>query len=888
MSDNEPKWRRYRDLIRRRPHDDVDDEIRLHLEMRREEALLMGLDPDKADATARERFGDVDHVVAQLYKIDGKREWRRGWADWATDVAQDVRFAVRALRRAPSFALTAMVTLAVAIAANTTIFSFVNALLIEPLPYRQPSELVSVEANVIGSIGEMLALRERSTVFADVALFRNRSVTLNDEGEAVRLDGIGVTPNVLAMLGVPPALGVGFNDEESRPGAGRVMLLSHAFWMTRYAGDLGVVGRGVMVDGVPFQIVGVMPASFHFPSVNARFWVPITINPANITQTWAIGGGAFLARLRQGVSPEQGTAELETVLPGMRRLNPRWDPGEQYGTQARARPLQDSLVGEQRAPLLVVMGCVFVVLLVACVNLANLMLARVTAREREFTVRAALGGGRGRLIRQLLTESVVMSMIGAVLGAALSLGGVRWGIAVLPASMARTTDVRLNVSVLLFTGALAMLTGIAFGLLPALRAARSAGSAGAAHFARGSASGGGRSQDRLSGALVAAEVALAVVLAIAAGLLTRSFDRLRDLAPGFRTAGVVSARISPPAATYDSIPRTTAFYDAVIERMSATPGVTAVGVVDQLPISGPVFGMGIRVQGQFEDGTQLLPSANHVQAVTPGYLGAMGIPVLRGRGISDDDRAEAPPVAVVSQSMARRFWPNDDPIGKRIGYPYPSPWLTVIGVVPDLKLDSLRDTTGVAMLSAFAQRPRFARPEMSIVIRSSADPAAVARQLRDVVSSIDRSVPVTSVRTMTQVLAQSVERPRFTMVLVGGFALAALLLGATGIYGVMSYVVSQRSHEMGIRIALGATSRDIARLVVGRGAALAAAGAFVGCVLAFAGTRALGSLLYGVSATDPITFITVAGVFVLVAVVASVGPARRATRDDPAQTLRET
>lgn len=846
----------------------------------------MGLDPDRADASARERFGDVDQVVAELYEIDGSRERRRRRADWANDLARDVRFAVRSLRRAPSFAMTAIVTLAVAIAANTTIFSFVNALLIEPLPYRQPSELVTVEANVIGSIGEMLALRDRSKTLADLALFRNRSVTFNDDGDAARIDGIAVTPNVLSVLGVPPALGVAFNDEQSRAGAGNVMLLSHAMWMERYGGDRGVIGRPVMVDGAPFQIVGVMPPSFHFPSVNARFWVPVTIDPGNITATWAFGGSGFLARLRQGVSPETATAELRIVVPMMRRLNPRWDPGDSYGNQARARPLQDSLTGEQRPALLVVMGCVFVVLLVACVNLANLMLARVKAREREFTVRAALGGGRGRLIRQLLTESVVTAMIGAALGAALSVGGVRWGIAVLPSSMARTADVRVSVSVLLFTGALAMLTGIAFGLLPALRAASAGGSAGAAHFGRGSA--GGLSHDRLSGALVTAEVALAVLLAIAAGLLTRSFDRLRDLSPGFHIEGVVSARISPPAGAYASIPRTTAFYATLIERISATPGVTAVGLVDRLPIAAPVWGMGVRVQGQFEDGAQLLPSADHVQQVTPGYLDAMSVPVLRGRAINDDDRADGLPVALVSQSLARRFWPNDDPIGKRIGYPQLSPWITVVGVVPDVKLDSLRDTTSAAILLPFAQRNRFARPEMSIVIRSGADPAAVARQLRDVVSSIDRSVPVTSVRTMTEVLAQSVERPRFTMVLVGGFAIAALLLGATGIYGVMSYVVSQRSHEMSIRVALGATSRDVARLVVGRGAALATAGAVVGCVMAIAGTRALGSLLYGVSATDPVTFITVAVVFVMVAVAASVGPAWRATRADPAQTLRET
>jgi putative ABC transport system permease protein len=882
---NEPYWRRYRDLVRRRPQEDVDDEIRLHLEMRRDEALRMGLPPEQADAEVRERFGDVDKVVAELYSIDGAREARRRRADWAADLAQDVRFAMRSLRRAPSFALTAILSSALAIAANTTVFSFVSALLIEPLPYREPAELVSLQANIIGSAGEMLALRERSTSYADIGIFGRVSITLNDDREAARIDGAGVSGNVMEMLGVRPLLGAAFDVGASRPGAGNVMLLSHAFWVDRYGGDRDVIGRRVMVDGAPFTIVGVMPPSFHFPSVNARFWVPLTIDPANITATWAIGGNGFLARLRPGVSPERATAELRAVLPGMRRLNPRWDPGEAYGRPADASPLQDSLVGEQRPALLVLMGCVFVVLLVACVNLANLMLARVTAREREFSVRSALGGGRGRLIRQLLAESMVTALLGGALGTGLAFLLVRWGVAALPASMARTADVHLSIPVLLFTAAVAMFTGIAFGLLPALRAASASGSVGVAHLSRGP--GGGRSHDRVSRALVAAEVALAVLLAIAAGLLTRSFGRLSDLAPGFQTEHVITARISPPAASYGNALRTNAFYAAVGERVAAMPGVSAVGFVDRLPIASPVFGMGVRVEGQFEDGTQLLPTAQHLQSITPGYLTVMGLPVLRGRGFTDDDRAESAPVALVSQSLARRFWPNADAVGKRIGYPYPSPWITIVGVVPDVRLDSLRDTSAIAVLMPFAQRPRYASPGMSIVLRTTANPGAVGRQLRDIVGSIDRSVAVTSVRTMSEVIGRSVERPRFTMMLVGGFALAALLLGITGIYGVMSYTVSQRLHEMGIRAALGATSRDIFRLVVGRGAVLAVIGAAAGCLLALLGTRALGSLLYGVSATDPLTFAGVVLLFVAVAVAASVGPAWRATRADPASALRE-
>ncbi|MGH7717691.1 MAG: FtsX-like permease family protein, partial [Gemmatimonadaceae bacterium] len=515
-----------------------------------------------------------------------------------------------------------------------------------------------------------------------------------------------------------------------------------------------------------------------------------------------------------------------------------------------------------------------------------LMLARVTAREREFAVRAALGGSRGRLIRQVLTETVVLAAVGGALGVALSLGSVRWSVAALPESMIRTTDIGVNGAVLVFTTSLAMLTGIAFGLLPALRAASAGGAAGTARIGRGSI--GGKSQQRLSNILVASEVALAVLLAIVAGLLTRSFDRLRSLPPGFSTEHVVSARISPPPAVYGAgeAARATAFYEMVIERMAAMPGVSAVGVVDRLPIAAPVFGMGVRIQGQFEDGTQLLPMANHVQLITPGYLRALEIPILRGRAIEDGDRASAPPIALVSQAFARRFWPGDDPIGKQIGYPYRSPWITVVGVVPDVKLDSLRDTSAVALLLPFAQRARFMPPEMSMIVRSNAEPGAIARQLREVVASIDRSVPVTSVRPMTDVLAQSVERPRFTTFLVALFALSTLLLGATGVYGVMSYVVSQRAQEVGVRLALGATPRDIFQLVVGRGAALAMAGAAAGCVVALGTTHLLESLLYEVSATDPLTFGVAIILFVGVALIASAGPARRATRTDPVETLR--
>jgi predicted permease len=598
-----------------------------------------------------------------------------------------------------------------------------------------------------------------------------------------------------------------------------------------------------------------------------------------------VQNGIFIGRVRRGVSVDAAMNEVRSVWPTMRRLNPLWDPGDQYGRNVQPASLQERMIGAPKRLLWLLLGCVSLVLLIACVNVANLLLARATARERELAVRAAVGGGRARLIRQLVTESVMLSTIGAVLGIALAVVTVRWLVSVMPSGIPRVEEIAVNGTVLLVTAGIAVVTGLLFGIVPAIRATSSA-AAGAATMMTSRRSTQGARHHRLAGILVAAEVALAVMLVIAAQLLVRSFSQLRSVETGYRTEHLIAARVSPPNGTYREPGQVDAFYKTILARLAATPGVVGAAAVDKMPIATPVWGIAPRIEEQWEDASKPLPDVNHFQSVTPGYFSVMGIPVTEGRAIDANDVESSAPVAMVSQSMAKKFWPSGSAIGKRIGYPWQSPWITIVGVVPDVRQDSLRDTLNTSIYVPWQQRSRMSGAEMWLVARATDDPPKLAATLRSIVRDVDRSVPVSDVRTMDDILDRSVQRDRFTMVLVALFALAALLLGAVGIYGVMSYLVSQRTQEMGVRIALGASAGSVLALVVRRGALMAGAGAIIGVVAATWATRPLAFLLYGVSPTDPLTFAAVPLLFLGVAVAASYLPARRATRIDPIATLR--
>ena len=846
------------------------DEIEFHLDMETELNVGRGMSPANARRAALMAFGGVERTREAHRDARGTR--------LLEDAIADVRYAARWLMRSPSFTVSAVLTLALGIGANAAIFSVVDAVVLRPLPYTRPGELVSVGW---GSGGEFVALRERLRAFSQLGAWVTQTHPFDDGRESLRIEGAAITTNMLTLLGVSPLLGRGFTEEESILGNNGVLLLSHSLWQRQFGGSPDVIGRRVLVEGIPHTVVGVMPSDFRFPGRTVEYWQPYALNPANVGLFWAVGGKSFLGRTAPGVTMEQALREVRDVWPTLRTLNPLWDPGPEYRRDAAPRPLQEEIVGTTGRLLWILFGCVLLVLVIGCVNVANLLLARATAREREMAVRAALGGGRGRLMRQLVTESLLISIIGSVIGIALAFLAVEWLVAAMPAGVPRTDEISVNGAVLAFTAMVATVSGVFFGIVPALRAT-DPGSVGGI----GRRSTHGAAHHRASAVLVSGEMALAVLLVIGASLLARSFMTLRRVEPGFQTTHVIAARLTPPSGSYSEPARTAAFYSTVMERVSELAGVTSVAAVDKLPLAQSIWGIAPRIEGQYEDATRTLPDIGHYQQVTPAYFSTLGIALRRGRAFNETDRADAPPVAIVSESFAKRFWPTRDAIGQRIGYPWESPWLTIVGVVPDTKQDSLRDTLSTSMYVPWQQRTRMSGSEMWVLARTSSNPASLASAVRSIVREVDRSVPVSDVRTMEAVVSDSVQKNRFIVLLVGAFALAALLLGAIGIYGVMAYLVSQRTQEMGIRLALGAPVSGVIALVVGHAAKLAAVGAVIGVLAALLATRLLGSLLYGVSATDPLTFALVPVMFIAVALAASAAPALRATRVDPVTALR--
>ena len=845
------------------------DELRLHLELAAEDAQRRGDSPERAARAARLRAGSIPQAIEALHD-------QRGFP-WVEDLGRDLHHGLLALKRNPAFTTIAVLTLALGVGVNSAIFSVVHAVLLRPLPYHEPDRLVSAGSMLAG---EYLFLRDHTETLRESALYRATvGFNLSHVGEAERSTGAYVSANFFTTLGISASVGRTFRSTEEQPGESAVVVLSHALWRQRFGADAGIVGRDVLIDSEPRTVVGVMPPTFHFPSARTQLWIPYAFDRRNSAALWGGGQrGQVVARLTPQATPAQAQAELRARAPELRKANTEWLFPPTWGTNREVVPLQERLVGDVRTRLLVILGAVGIVLLIACVNVANLLLGRARARQREVAIRRALGAGRSRIVRQLLTESVVLGLIGGAAGLVLAFFSVPLLVSGMTADIPRVEEIGVDRSILSFTLGLGLLTGLIFGAIPAIRSsgARVQGSLRMDH--RGSSASFGHAANLL----VVAEIAVAVLLVIGAGLLIRSFAELLRVDPGFRSERTITARTTLPASRYADDARTRLFYGELLTRVGALPGVQAVEATSHLPLVGGPGGFAFEVEGRpYVQGTGAPTTAERI--VTPGYLQTMGISLLRGRALAHTDREQSLNVAVINETMAREHWPGQDPVGKRLKRVWNEEWITVVGLVGDVKYDGLASEIEPEIYRPFLQTP--AR-DMSLVVHAAADPMMLAGSLREAVASLDQTVPVSEIRTLDQLLASSVATSRFTMLLLTAFATVALTLAAIGIYGVLSYAVSRRAREIGVRMALGARRVDVLRMVLGHAALLAGAGMVGGVAAALATTHVLEGLLFGVTRTDTATFVVVPILLAGVALLAAYVPAIRAIRVDPAIALR--
>jgi putative ABC transport system permease protein len=799
---------------------------------------------------------------------------------------QDIRYAARTLRRNAGFTTVAVVALALGIGANTAVFTVVNGVLLRPLPFPAPERLVALSALTEGLPFAMgpalpdrlyLEFRNQDRYLEKLAAFSSNQVNMTGAGEAASISACYATPDYFSVLRAQPALGRTFSSDEDRPGRDHVVVLSHRLWQANFGGTAAAIGKTFKLNGEIYTVIGVMPAALTFPA-GVDLWVStaVQIQDHNSMLLSVIG------RLKDGASLSPVAAELDTMVKRM--------PAKIFGEEgsrrppARVIPLLEFVSGKAQRALLIFLGAVAFVLLIACTNVANLMLARAAARRQEIAVRSALGAGRGRLLRPLLAESMLIALGGGIAGLLLALWGVPALTALAPGDMLpRVEQIGIDKWVLVFTLVLSMATGLGFGILPALQVTRAE--------VRESLSLGGRTatgrHETLRSALVVSEIALALVLLTGAGLMLRSFLRLTSSQTGFQPENTIAMMVDLPDNIYKTTPQMQAFRQQTVERITHLPGVTAAGAVNWVPLGGAL------IMGDFhlEDGRPL-PHDYMVDkpAVTPGYFRAMRIPILRGRDFSEPDNAQAPGTVIVSDSVARRFWPREDPIGKRIAMvddPQPKDWLTIVGVAQDVKQTGMSDKQRDTIYQALPQITQpFFLSHMAFVARTAGDPRGLAAAVRAVVRGIDKDQPVQRVAMMQDLIAESTAEPRFQARLLGAFSLLALILAAVGIYGVLAYSVTQRTHEIGIRMALGAERRNVLSLVLRRTLALAGAGLVIGTAGALAATRVLARFLYEIKPTDPATFVTVAALLTVVALLAGLIPARRATKVDPMVALR--
>ena len=804
-----------------------------------------------------------------------------------TGLIQNLRYGSRLLRKSPGFTAVAVLTLALGIGGNTAVFSLVDGILLRALPYQHPERLVSVTGTY--PRGAFVAMREQMRTM-DVATYsEGHDFNLTGMGEPVRLAGTPVSAELFSILGVKPQLGRTFLPGEDAAGADNFVVLSYSLWKEQFASDPSIVGRTIQLEGVSRQVLGVMPADFRFPSPKTLLWIPLHNDPRDQTASWAGDFMPVIGRLRSGSTLQQARAEIRLFQSHVGALFP-WPMPAIWNADVSVVPLRNGMVSDVRERLLMLLAAVAVVLLIACANVANLTLSRAATREKEMSIRSALGADRGRIVSQLLTESVLLASLGGLLGLGFGTAGLSLLKVTLPPDTPRLVDVHIDWRVLLFSGALAILTGFIFGIAPALQSSRAA-------LTQSLNSGGrGNSQSvsqRLRNSLAVAEVAFAVLLVTAAGLLVRSFWRLSHVDPGFRSEHVLTARITPNESFCSDTARCLAFYRSVLDQVRSAPGVSGAALVNTLPLAGRVAKRSVQIEDITLQAAQNAPLF-WLDVATPEYLRVMGIPLISGRWFTDADAAGNPPVAVVTAASAKKFWPAQNAVGKHVRFVGETEWRTVVGVVSNVRAydmqrdlpDYMRGTLYVPQSPKGTLEGGGLPAEMTIALRTTADEAQTADMLRRTVGALNQEAPLSEIRTMDEVMTEAVSTPASTTTLFVAFAGLAMVLGVIGIYGVLSFLVSKRTREIGIRFALGAQRRDVLWLVLKEGAKFSITGIALGLAAAFAGTRWLASELYGVSPMDPFTYAGVAVVMALATLLACYVPTRRAMRVDPLVALR--
>jgi predicted permease len=883
--------RRLRMLMQRRKFDtDLEEEMRLHLELRQEQQIKCGMAPDDARAAARRRFGNVTSL-----KEKSRMAW--GW-EWFEQLVQDMRYGLRMLGKSPGFTAVAVLTLALGIGANTALFSVVNGVLLNPLPYPHPDQVDTLVESFPGygessiSYPDFLDWVRLNHTFSSLAAYRRDSFNLTGHGDAEQVTAMDVSASFFPLLSVNPILGRDFSFAEDQLGGPPAVILSGGFWKTKFASSPDIIGKALNLDGTDYTVVGVIPENFYFccPSTGFRLsdvYVPIgaskdpTVRDRRMISTWAVG------RMNQGVTLAQARADMDGVARSLGAVYP--DTDKDVGIVVT--PLMQVMVRDIRPFLFVLLAAVGFVLLIACANVANLLLARSTGRGREFAIRAALGASQGRVIRQLLTESVLLAMAGGALGLLLASWGTRAALAALPSALPRANDVRLDPRVLLFTLVISLAAGVLFGLAPALKTSHPGLHETLKEGGRGSSGARYRTQN----IFVVLEMALAVVLLIGAGLTIRTLVGLWTVSPGFDPHNVLSFRVGfPPSLGNADANTIRATLRQLTEKIAAVPGVSAVSMTTGAKPLDHESGLIFWREGQPKPPNEVSMPYALWYRVGPDYLKVMKIPLLRGRFLTAQDDADSPGVCVIDEDFAQKFFGNEDPIGKRLNFTlvYNQP-LQIVGVVGHVKQYGLDETAGSPIQAQFYMSP-FQLPDDQLktwaipgyVIRSQGSPGPFAGAVRDALRQFNSKTVLYQPETMDSVIARSLASRRFAMILLAVFAALALVLASIGIYGVISYIAGQRTHEIGIRIALGAQRSHVLKIVLGQGARLALLGVVIGLAAAAGLTRLMTSILYGVSATDPLTFAVVAIVLTLVALLACYIPARRAMRIDPILALR--